>query len=268
MKSCLEIARFLAVEDMDIRRGRIIQLAEEMGLPLESQRLIEGTHKVENLHILFSPGKSRIVLGAHYDCVYGSTGANDNASGVSVLLCLAQILRKQNKDGVEIVFFDREEAEDHGSAAYIRAVGPENISAAVILDMCGYGDILLVLTKQNESIPHFDVLLSDEYMQRHQVLGVERVPFRFGDDETFDSFGVPNIALTTMPADEAAFGMDYLNRLMNGEKISEADYARYKNLNYSKTMHCGMLDSVESLCETALEKTLNYLLDGLFQYNF
>lgn len=33
------------------------------------------------------------------------------------------------------MFFDREEAEDHGSAAYINAVGPENISAAVILDM-------------------------------------------------------------------------------------------------------------------------------------
>ena len=52
-------------------------------------------------------------------------------------------------------------------------------------------------------------------------------------------------------------------RFLNGEKTSEADYARYKSLNYSKTMHCGMLDSVESLCETALEKTLNYLLDGL-----
>ena len=60
-----------------------------------------------------------------------------------------------------------------------------------------------------------------------------------------------------------AFGVDYLSRLMNGEKISEADYARYRDLSYSKTMHCGMLDSVESLCETALEKTLNYLLDGL-----
>lgn len=107
MKSCLEIARFLAVKDVDIRRERIIQLAEEMGLPLERQRLIEGTHKVENLHILFSPGKSRIVLGAHYDCVHGSTGANDNASGVAVLLCLAQILRKQNKGGVEIVFRSR-----------------------------------------------------------------------------------------------------------------------------------------------------------------
>lgn len=34
MKSCLEIARFLAVEDMDIRRERIIQLAGEMRLPL------------------------------------------------------------------------------------------------------------------------------------------------------------------------------------------------------------------------------------------
>ncbi len=73
--------------------------------------------------------KRRILLGAHYDTRFkadkdknrpftASLGANDGASGVSVLLEIAENLRLEEPSsyGVDIVFFDLEDQGDYSSA--------------------------------------------------------------------------------------------------------------------------------------------------------
>jgi hypothetical protein len=87
-----------------------------------------------------------VVIGAHYDSVSRSPGANDNASGVAVLLSLASYFYEnpQNKT-VRFVAFANEEppffkTRDMGSYAYAersRNLG-EEITAMIALDGLGY----------------------------------------------------------------------------------------------------------------------------------
>jgi hypothetical protein len=87
-----------------------------------------------------------IVMGAHYDSVSRSPGANDNASGVSVLLSLAEYFNEkpQNKT-VRFVTFANEEppffkTRDMGSFAYAERSKNrgENIISMIALDGLGY----------------------------------------------------------------------------------------------------------------------------------
>src|SRR5215468_5191858 len=50
-----------------------------------------------------------ILLGAHYDSVPGSPGADDNASAVAVCLECARLVGRHNLGSVMVVFFNREE---------------------------------------------------------------------------------------------------------------------------------------------------------------
>jgi Zn-dependent M28 family amino/carboxypeptidase len=69
--------------------------------------------------------RSYIVVGAHYDSVANSVGADDNASGVAALLCLARLLKQgvlhRQDIGICMVWFDSEETGCHGSLAFVRS---------------------------------------------------------------------------------------------------------------------------------------------------
>jgi hypothetical protein len=83
-----------------------------------------------------------IVLGAHFDTVTGSPGANDNATGVAVVLAAARGLAAVScrDTNVAFVFFDQEEIGLVGSgvhAAAARAAG-KNIIAAHTIDQTGW----------------------------------------------------------------------------------------------------------------------------------
>lgn len=91
-------------------------------------------------------GAEILVIGAHYDSVFGSPGANDNASGVAVLLELAALLRhlpvaKQ----VRFVAFSAEEppffqAPEMGSRIYAQALKSQGVKVKgmVSLETLGY----------------------------------------------------------------------------------------------------------------------------------
>jgi Zn-dependent M28 family amino/carboxypeptidase len=87
-----------------------------------------------------NPKAGSIVLAAHYDSVLNSPGADDNASGVAVVLEMARLFaEKPTPRTLKIVFFDQEEVGLLGSFAFTGK--PENLTnlqAAIILDMVGY----------------------------------------------------------------------------------------------------------------------------------
>lgn len=61
-----------------------------------------------------------ILLGAHYDSVPAGQGADDNASGVSLLITLAEYLKEHPiQTDVVFVFFGAEEVGLKGSEAYV-----------------------------------------------------------------------------------------------------------------------------------------------------
>ena len=82
-----------------------------------------------------------IVIGAHYDTAPGSPGADDNATGVAVLLELARdIASGPLKYPVQLVAFDMEEygclGSSHHAAKYKQQ--QESIRLMISLEMLGY----------------------------------------------------------------------------------------------------------------------------------
>jgi Zn-dependent M28 family amino/carboxypeptidase len=129
----------------------------EMGLAVSSQRFAvdgaahgaSGRVEVRNIDAELPggrPGREIVLLGAHYDSVLGSTGANDNGSGVAALLELARLLRDQKLERtVRLVGFVNEEppffqTREMGSRLYAarsRRRG-EKITAMYSLETIGY----------------------------------------------------------------------------------------------------------------------------------
>jgi Zn-dependent M28 family amino/carboxypeptidase len=84
-----------------------------------------------------------IIVGAHYDSVLGSPGANDNGSGVASLLEISRLLAgKKPARTVRLVAFTNEEPPwlDMGSRVYAsRSRGrKENIVGMLSLETMGY----------------------------------------------------------------------------------------------------------------------------------
>jgi Zn-dependent M28 family amino/carboxypeptidase len=80
-----------------------------------------------------------ILVGAHYDTVYQSPGADDNASGVAVVLEVARLLSQPTPRGLQLVLFDKEETGLLGSQAYAKqAKNIKNLRGAVVMDMVSY----------------------------------------------------------------------------------------------------------------------------------
>ncbi len=82
-----------------------------------------------------------ILIGAHYDTVPGTVGADDNASAIAVMLETARLL-KGEKRPLRFAAFTLEEppyffTSEQGSRRYARHHGKE-IAAALVLEMVGY----------------------------------------------------------------------------------------------------------------------------------
>lgn len=85
--------------------------------------------------------KPAILIGAHYDAVPGTPGADDNASGVAVLLELARSFAAAPiRYPVRLVAFDLEEYGMVGSGEYAQALFQDNqpLRLMLSLEMLGY----------------------------------------------------------------------------------------------------------------------------------
>jgi hypothetical protein len=100
--------------------------------------------------IVSIPGKTHpeeiVLIGAHYDTVAGTPGADDNASAVALLLEMCrQLKQEQPARTLRLVFFTLEEppvfrSKFMGSAVHAKEAVKrrENITAMISLEMLGY----------------------------------------------------------------------------------------------------------------------------------
>ncbi|AFY47397.1 putative aminopeptidase [Nostoc sp. PCC 7524] len=81
-----------------------------------------------------------ILVAAHYDTVAESPGADDNASGVAVLLEIARVFRSlPTPQTLQLAFFDQEEAGLLGSKAFVTEEKRlQNLRGVIVMDMVGY----------------------------------------------------------------------------------------------------------------------------------
>ena len=102
-------------------------------------------------------GVCRVVVGGHYDSVPNVQGANDNASGIAVLLALARAWAgAASAADVCFIGFGAEELGLHGSYAFVEAARESGelaeITAMVNLDAFGNGERPIVGVGSDELI--------------------------------------------------------------------------------------------------------------------
>lgn len=130
--------------------GRVLvreYLRQQLGQwgPVQAQTFEAAGLAGENL-VLQLPGVEAVgpplLVGAHYDGVPGSPGADDNATGVAVLLELARAWSIQPLPcPVQLVAFDLEEYGLLGSWAYIQRQAQNSpLRLMLSLEMLGYCD--------------------------------------------------------------------------------------------------------------------------------
>lgn len=127
----------------------IVSCLEGFGYTPELQKYSRDGQVFSNI-IISIKGKTRpdeiVIIGAHYDTVFGTPGADDNASAVSILLEMSRILKGFLPGRtIRLVFFVLEEppafmTEHMGSYVYAKEVKVknENVKSMICLEMVGY----------------------------------------------------------------------------------------------------------------------------------
>lgn len=134
----LNFERYTTVE-LKKTRAFMAQTLSASGWTVTEQPFETGVNLVAERPGI-DPNAGVLLVGAHYDSVRGSPGADDNATGVVVALEVARLLgdRKTIRP-LRIVLFDQEEAGLVGSYAYAqRPENLKNLDGVVILEMLGY----------------------------------------------------------------------------------------------------------------------------------
>jgi Zn-dependent M28 family amino/carboxypeptidase len=127
----------------------INQTWQQQGYGVERQAYQEQSIECANLEITQhgnALAEQIILVGAHYDTVYGSPGANDNGSGLAVLLELSRLFRPITADmSVRFVAFVNEEppfffSGRQGSHIYAKAIRQrgDDIRLMLALETMGY----------------------------------------------------------------------------------------------------------------------------------
>ncbi len=91
-----------------------------------------------------------VLVGAHYDSFFTTTGAHDNASGTAVLVGLERRLSAERRPGVRFVSFDAEEWNKLGSYRYVaeleRRGELKDVRAYLNIDSVGVGEAIYLAT--------------------------------------------------------------------------------------------------------------------------
>jgi alkaline phosphatase isozyme conversion protein len=111
-----------------------------------------GRNYNSNNVVAVKPGKSKkeVIVGAHYNSVTsgGSRGAHDNASGVAVMLEVAEMLKNvETTYTIRFIAFGAEEVGLRGATHYVNTMSEADIAktvAMVNLDSVLAGDIMYV----------------------------------------------------------------------------------------------------------------------------
>lgn len=125
----------------------IYQQLEQWGAPTVQEFQIQGL-TLKNFILELPAASSRsqrslppVLIGAHYDAVPGSPGADDNATGVAVLLELARAFAQTPiRYPLLLIAFDLEEIGLAGSTYYAASLQQEPLRLMLSLEMLGYCD--------------------------------------------------------------------------------------------------------------------------------
>lgn len=216
---------------------------------------------------------------AHYDRVEHSPGANDNSAAVFCLMDWAErLLLRKDIHNIRLIFTDGEELGKNGVseqgafslASQFRRLGITN-DDVYVFDCMGRGTIpVLGKAAVSERLPYqFRKRFADledrtENLLRSAAKRWLTLPLPYSDNAGFIACGIPAVALTMLPEDDAD---KYLFNLMknkklesfvtNHEAVSEKD-----GIPETWKMFHTQADNAENLTPVSFELTAK-ILDAL-----
>jgi Zn-dependent M28 family amino/carboxypeptidase len=199
-------------------------------------------------------GSPCLLLGAHYDTVPGSPGADDNASAVAVCLECARLLKEHGVGSTMIVLFNREEDGLLGSREFVAGLPAElrwAVAEAHVFEMVGFctraansqrlppglpgvaapsvGDFLALLANRHSNgIAESLLVLAATYVPQSPVLalkiylGVERYFSHLlrSDHAPFWEAGIPSVMWT----DTSEFRNPHYHRASDTPETLDYDF--------------------------------------------
>lgn len=140
--------------ERDRTRTYLIKSLKQLGWKPELQ-LFAGGVNIFAQRQGTDPKAGSILVGAHYDTVSVSPGADDNATGVAVVLEVARLLGSRSTPRtLQLALFDREEEGLLGSRAFVADEKHlENLQGAIVMDMVGFACHQVGCQKYPQGLP-------------------------------------------------------------------------------------------------------------------
>ena len=270
----MEYIRALENKDNRARAEQVLAALAALGIRPAIQEC--PWPRVTNIVVDFAPqsAEKQLLFSAHYDVVKTSPGANDNASGVAVLLGLCHELR-YGRVPVRVVFFDREEAWLRtrmlrlgllGSLYYAGKTNLRSIGAVYNLEFCGSGDFLAIwpIKARETELP---ALREVEKAASRLALPFKSVhipwPFLSSDHLSFRLRGFANaLTMSLLPRSQ----VPALERLLSRVSLSRLLAGRRPALPEPLSFIHSDKDTSSKLSENSLRLMLSLLLELIQSY--
>ncbi len=191
---------------IEIAGELLTEASSKIDLRVRNELLVQ--HEASNvLGSIPGKGKKWIVIGAHYDHLGEMgpdalfPGANDNASGVAMMLSLAEHFSKHRpRYNLLFVAFAGEEAGLLGSewCAVDRPIEWANVKMMLNLDILGTGDDGIMVVNATEQQAAYDKLVGINDKKHYEEQVKARGPACNSDHCSFVKRGVPAIFIYTL----------------------------------------------------------------------
>jgi hypothetical protein len=236
------------------------------GLPVEyiewSNNKLSGKNIVATLHGI---GKADgiVIVCAHYDSVAVSPGADDDGSGVAIVLMLAEIMSNYFFNStIKFILFSGEEQGKLGSSVYAKSAkqNGDNIVGVLALDKVGYA----VTAEEGRKVVHHSnsesgwmVDISADMAEKyHEYIDLEIL--RWSQDPGSDHLSFVN---------EGYHGTDFVRYAVNPFYHTSEDTIEHMNLTYL-TKVCNLtlatLSTLAGLNPFLKNDDLNIVIKGTF----
>ena len=176
--------------------------------------------------------KTKTII-AHYDRAENTPGANDNSAVIfQIIEWIKKLQQSPLPHNIRIIFTDGEEittgAQNQGAfelANYFKKLNLIN-DDIIILDSCGRGDTL-VISNTGINLPHDALFTKKMHNLHNKLIDIAKnstnqnwvtIPVPYGDNAGFIACGIPAIAITVLPKEEAT---SYMRQLQKDKKFQD-----------------------------------------------
>lgn len=180
------------------------------------QRVVKGENVIVEQFCGDSP--RQLLLTAHTNKYFSSPGANDNASGVAVLLEIINHLKQRNPKktiGIKVVFFDHEDglAILDGSSYFVNHTDLSNITFVLNLDGVGIGNSFTLSPKiASETSNHYiNSILQFLNGKNINYFSFDLPPLMVEDHMPFLQKNIAALSINLMPEQD----VEYLKSVSN-----------------------------------------------------